>query len=544
MFGALALLSFNPINQQDPGFLLKTGEYILTHHSVPTTDVFSFTAYGAQWIVHYWLAAVIFQLLYTWGGAAAVTSFVSLIALITFIFIFAAARQRTKNFVLPFTFTVVSFSLIYQFWVVRAQIFSYLFTAILLYLLERAWAKDSYRPLWVLPLIFVVWANVHAGVVFGIAILWLFVVAFMWRRHGFARPDKLSLKIALIALISSAAVFINPNGYIIYIFNFMIAPTTAALGNIEWMSLLSFSNWRWKLFFAAMVVVTALALYRAVYKYRRDHKIDLFHLGLIIATFILPIISVRHMIFFAIVVPIVLGAELEEFIEERGIDLSKYLRVNYIWLTFAAFLFVFGAWGVVETVKGGLIDTKELPVKAVDFIQAEGLKGPLFDNEKGSYLVWRLWSEKSGGVVFRDARDDVYRGKPIEEFFDVTGGRPGWQELVNNKYKINYFILWYPPPLFELGRNITARVTEELGFKLVYWDDNTIILVRDAPQNKKIIDQFAYNYVSPFNDPAKIPAADLGKAEAEILKALRGDPNSPELQDYFIELEKRLNPAN
>lgn len=539
VLGGLTFFSFNPINQQDPGYLLKTGEYILQHRVIPHTDVFSLTAYGAPWVVHYWLAAVVFQLLYSWGGAAFTITFVSLVALITFILIFATARQRTKNLVLSLVLMSVSFLLLYRFWVVRDQIFSYLFTAILLYILERAWSGGRYRPLYILPILFVLWANFHAGVVLGVAILWLFAITFILRRHGLSRPDKLSMKIILITLVSSVAVLINPNGYIIYIYSFMIAPVAAALRNSEWISLLSYAYWNFKIFLAGMVIVALFILYRAAVKYRRNREVDLFHLGLLVGAFLMPIISVRQMIFFAIIVLPILSAELEEFANERGVDLNKYLQPNLIWLVLAAATFIWGLRMVVLTFKGGLVDASALPVKAVDFIQKEGIRGPYFNIEYGGYLIWRLYPKER---VFRDGRDEVYRGKPLEEFLTVTAGKPGWKELVDDKYKINYFILWYPPPLFGPSGGIAERITKELGFELVYWDNNTVIFVRDTPQNKKVINEFAYKYVSPFINPAGIPITDLKKAEDEIYRAISGDPDSPELQGYFFDVEKRLNP--
>jgi hypothetical protein len=47
---------------------LKTGEVIWTTHSVPTTDIFSYTTNHHAWVPHEWLAQVLIYGAYRWGG--------------------------------------------------------------------------------------------------------------------------------------------------------------------------------------------------------------------------------------------------------------------------------------------------------------------------------------------------------------------------------------------------------------------------------------------------------------------------------------------
>ena len=55
--GARTLLS-----DGDTGWHIRTGEWILNHHQVPLTDIFSFSNPGAPWFAWEWLWDVIFQL--------------------------------------------------------------------------------------------------------------------------------------------------------------------------------------------------------------------------------------------------------------------------------------------------------------------------------------------------------------------------------------------------------------------------------------------------------------------------------------------------
>src|SRR5580698_7560511 len=52
----------------DVGWHLRTGEYILAHHSVPHHDLYSFSKPGAPWYAWEWLTDIIDGLLFRWAG--------------------------------------------------------------------------------------------------------------------------------------------------------------------------------------------------------------------------------------------------------------------------------------------------------------------------------------------------------------------------------------------------------------------------------------------------------------------------------------------
>jgi len=62
-FGWKGLLS-----DGDAGWHIRTGEYILDHHSVPRTDLYSFSKPGAPWYAWEWLSDVIDAVLFRTAG--------------------------------------------------------------------------------------------------------------------------------------------------------------------------------------------------------------------------------------------------------------------------------------------------------------------------------------------------------------------------------------------------------------------------------------------------------------------------------------------
>jgi hypothetical protein len=52
----------------DTQWQITVGQWILDHHAVPHTDVYSFTMRGQPWISTQWLAQVLYAEIYAWFG--------------------------------------------------------------------------------------------------------------------------------------------------------------------------------------------------------------------------------------------------------------------------------------------------------------------------------------------------------------------------------------------------------------------------------------------------------------------------------------------
>ncbi|MGD0429546.1 MAG: hypothetical protein ABSA58_00515 [Acetobacteraceae bacterium] len=65
-----ALVLFLPqiLNDSDTLWQIRTGEWVLTHHAIPTIDPFSYTAGDRPWFAHEWLAETLMALAYRAGG--------------------------------------------------------------------------------------------------------------------------------------------------------------------------------------------------------------------------------------------------------------------------------------------------------------------------------------------------------------------------------------------------------------------------------------------------------------------------------------------
>lgn len=164
--------------QTDTWWQLRAGRDMWASGQLLFTDIYSHTAYGTYWVNHEWLAEVVFYLLYQIGGLRLLTLFCAMLITGGWMFSWAMRRGPARLSFVLFVLALVSSS---GWWEPRPHAFSLLFIPWMVFLLQRGTPKA-------LPLIFLVWANCHGGVLLGLVLLvgGLFARSFVdrteWRR--------------------------------------------------------------------------------------------------------------------------------------------------------------------------------------------------------------------------------------------------------------------------------------------------------------------------------------------------------------------------
>jgi hypothetical protein len=57
-----------PVMNEDIGWHLATGNWIIDNHQIPTKEAYSFTVPDREWVDHWWLSQVILALVHRVGG--------------------------------------------------------------------------------------------------------------------------------------------------------------------------------------------------------------------------------------------------------------------------------------------------------------------------------------------------------------------------------------------------------------------------------------------------------------------------------------------
>ena len=161
IFLAIAVACALTPMQTDTWWQLRAGRDMWLARSVLLTDVYSHTSYGSFWLNHEWLAEVIFYGLVKVGGLPALTLFAAALILGGWLISWRLATGPIRE---RFTWTLLALIPASLWWEPRPHAFSLLFIPLTVALLVK-------RRLWWLPLVFVIWANCHGGVLLGFVLL-------------------------------------------------------------------------------------------------------------------------------------------------------------------------------------------------------------------------------------------------------------------------------------------------------------------------------------------------------------------------------------
>ena len=135
LFGRMSGLR-DLLSDCDTGWHIRTGEWMLANHSVPSGDIFSFSKTGAPWFAWEWLSEVVFAWLYGRGGLQAVVLLAILLLSLTFALLYRLVRRKSSPFVaIAVTMLAAAGSSIH--WLARPHLFTLLFLVLFYAALEE-----------------------------------------------------------------------------------------------------------------------------------------------------------------------------------------------------------------------------------------------------------------------------------------------------------------------------------------------------------------------------------------------------------------------
>ena len=149
------------VGDSDMGWHLATGRWVIQHHQIPRTDVLSFTSPGKEW-TYPPFAGVLLFLVYSAFSYAGLSWFCALACLAVVAYL---VRRGDLCSALLAMLAVASIA---TRTAARADLFTTLFFALFL---GELWAyhRGLRSRLWLLPVIMLLWVNLHPGFIAGIA---------------------------------------------------------------------------------------------------------------------------------------------------------------------------------------------------------------------------------------------------------------------------------------------------------------------------------------------------------------------------------------
>jgi hypothetical protein len=159
----------------DTWWHLVVGQHILSVHSFPTAEIYSFTARGNEWVAHEWLGEVVLALALRAGGLRGLMGLLFGWASTSVLLTYYYAYLRSRNPKAAFVATMMVLPLLGVWFSLHPQLLGYIFLLITLICLER-FGQGRSRALWFLPPVMLLWVNAHGTFLLGflaIGIYWL-----------------------------------------------------------------------------------------------------------------------------------------------------------------------------------------------------------------------------------------------------------------------------------------------------------------------------------------------------------------------------------
>ncbi len=432
----------------DTWWHLRTGRYIVENRIIPTTDPFSFTRAGQPWIDHGWLAQIFWYGLYALGGSPGLS--LGLAVLVTFTFWLIWQVTPGNLYIRAFA-TLLGAITSAVIWVARPQMVSFLLAGVVLVLLEK-YKRAGRRWIYALPLVILLWVNIHGGYAIAFMVLGVYVVGEIFNNlTGHDKDPILSWSqigtLLVIGVAGFALVVVNPQGWQMWLYPFRTVGIGALRDFIqEWRSPDFHLPFTWP--FIAMLLLTLAAMGRSV------RRADWTDLGLVGLWTFWGLFAARNIgLYGLLTVPLLARyadaawgnylpggsqgnlSELGGMEEGSSVPTSSFryrqsslTRLNWVLLGLviaAALVKISIALAPQAAIKA---EEDSLPAKAVQFIQQNNPPGPLFNSYNwGGYLIFKLWPAYP---VYIDGRTDLYDDAFIRRYLNVAAGGEGWPQTL------------------------------------------------------------------------------------------------------------------
>ena len=490
------------------------GGMILDGHGLPRVDVFSYSAPGAAFYDHEWLADLLLAGVWRLGGAVGLGAFKLLIGAVIVLALLDATRTLRRELLgdrpleplLSACLLVLVLAVMHPGATFRPQLFTMLLLALELALLARAERRlrhlqsmnlrgggaafvPALAPAGLIVPLLLVWANLHGGFLVGVGILCGWVGVATLRLLSSPGPRwGVVVMLAGIGVAGAIAPLVNPYGAELYIYLWRTLGMHEEISEWQPVTLGDTNFLRYQLLVVATGLAAALIL-RGVPRGRaRTSLAWLVPLATIAALY--GYRHQRHTVLFAeVAAPLLLvGAEQARgWVVGRWPVLVPRLGVRRLLVGGIAALALIQLASVTHRVqKEGLavrFGRLDYPVDAVAFLERHGFHGNLaVPFEWGGYVINKM-GERSR--VFIDGRfEAVYPPAVIDDYFRFTSGVSGWERMIE-AYPTDVVVV-------QRWRNIHPRLFARADLEYVYSDPAALVFVRRNAATAPLLARLAH----------------------------------------------------
>tara|TARA_R110002050_G_scaffold33007_2_gene84429 strand:- start:6650 stop:8932 length:2283 start_codon:yes stop_codon:yes gene_type:complete len=498
-------LGMKQIHEPDLWWMFKTGEWMVLNGQIPTSDSFSFTLKGTEWISVKWVFELIayafaqvtgpesIGVLQGMVNVALVYLFTKTTAQLTEILSGTKISKSHPLLIIAALFFL--FSIDYRL-AGRPEIFSHLLTLLFLSIFTQYKLKPGKFIYWLIPLQ-IIWVNIHEGFAVGIILLASFGVGYAFDNWILKNSNKADTRQILIASgLAILSVAINPRGFYMFYHPYFLF---TVVGSNHYTNELNSVFFRPEFFFSFKEPFIAfgaflIGILGTVYLFIKS-KLGVFksigsgYMVFAVATLYLGMTGYRNVIFTILVsLPLAIGLLL--FITNKWEENTVKKTSTILAIGLLSLFYI----GIGTNVYYDLFNTSNRyglatyaesnPAGAAKFAKENGLadKRCFSDYLTSSYFLWNL---RPGFESYIDLRDlDIFPKEFFETFIHITHFTNLFEES-DAKYHYEYAMLytWQFP-------NLHRYMYYSPDWQQVYADNVAAVYVKNNANNQAIIESY------------------------------------------------------
>jgi hypothetical protein len=455
--------SSGPIDA-DYGWHIAMGLQMLASGAIATVDNLTWTFTGQTYIATQWLGQVILAIFYNAGGEQGTLLLLVLVAAAGTLIAARTAQLHVKN--ATFALLVSGFTTAFLWGLfARPQILGMLAFALTVHLVELWRVRTDGRALALLPLVGVIWVNLHGSFLLGLAYIALVTFAdagpsLFDKRVG--QAARIARPLVLAGAAFALATLFNPYGVGAWTNVIEIAGYRSTQSGVisEWAAT-SLSHDLGQAFVGFLVMFVAVWL-------SSRRKPTLPEGFVYVAIVLFSMLAFRNAYFGLLALTPALARGLQDS-QVRDVLTSRLPQKVPLTLAAIALVAAVAAhpliWDATHQTEEKILQ-HEYPVKAVAFMQRHAIQGRIYNESPvGGWIT-----HTTGWPVFIDGRLDLFKDKFFFDWFDSWKGAPVWSSV---------FAKWKPEVVLVRSDAAIRQVLLAAGWTLAYEDaDFSVVLPR------------------------------------------------------------------
>lgn len=521
-------------------------------------DPFSYTFAGAPWFnvkwgYEIWLAlwAEIFSV-ETWPIIQALVSCLLVAVLIRLIRLRLPQAEKVSMAVsIWITIAITLLAISYRL-NSRPEMFSHLFTVMLLYLIRQEMTASSNR-IYLIWLIQALWVNLHDGYGIGLVVIGIWTAATWFIDRVNQIPFNRRPWIILAG--ACAATCINPYGWemLLRVPGIFMQVQKTKL-TTEFLNMSDYRYWSIEAYLTVALTVIAFGgivsqLFskqvkskKAAGMLRRIRTDQLNDLLVLLAFVMLATGAHRNLVFPALAAAPMVAESFYKLMAK--LKSNRMMLIETITLPLLILLYGLVVSNIWYQTTGSLakfglaLPHKHHPVYAANYLESEGLAKVVFaDYRSSSYLLWRLYDKGFRTTI--DLRDyEVFTPEWFDRYAEITHNPESFRQF-DSQYRFNAVVL-----LSNQDQVLNRFLYNDSAWSLVHWDQTAVVYrkghwdtesihLSDTPQSRTGYGRYVNLLLNPFYETETASAypelyagflldmGDVAKAQAYIRQTVK-----------------------